>query len=123
MLTRTLPPEQWWIGAIISGVVLVIAIHPIATTAKKKLLLPLVPLAGAAFIYLDTKGDGGAYPVIWFTVIMLTFAAMRIIFASHLRRQFSLVQSGQQMQPLTGRQNAVFWCTFLVVMVSMFIVI
>lgn len=123
MLTRTLPPEQWWIGAVISGVAFVVAIYPIATTAKKKLLLPLVPLAGGAFLFFDTAGDESAYPVVWFTVIMLTFVVLRIIFAPYLSRQFALVRSGQQMQPLTGRQGAVFWCAFLVIMVTMFIVI
>ncbi len=123
MLTRTLPPEQWWIGAVISGIALMIAIHPIATNAKKKLFLPLMPLAGGAFLFIDTAGDESAYPVVWFTVIMLTFVVLRIIFAPYLSRQFALVRSGQQMQPLTGRQNAVFWCAFLVIMVAMFIVI
>ncbi|WP_371799471.1 hypothetical protein OG963_24970 [Streptomyces sp. NBC_01707] len=123
MLTRTLPPEQWWIGAVISGAVFVIAMHPIATTAKKKLLLPLIPLVGGTYLFLDTAGDKDAYPVVWFTAIMITFAALRIIFAPYLRRQFALVRSGQRMQALTGRQQAIFWFTFLVVTVAVFLVI
>ncbi|WP_256062317.1 MULTISPECIES: hypothetical protein [unclassified Streptomyces] len=101
----------------------VIAMHPLATTAKKKLLLPLMPLAGGIFLFLDTAGDEGAYPVVWFTVIMLSFVVLRIIFAPYLRRQLALVHAGEQMQPLTGRQNAVFLCTLLVVMVALFVLI
>ncbi|WP_405686515.1 hypothetical protein [Streptomyces sp. NBC_00057] len=123
MLTRTLPPEQWWIGAVISGVVFVIAMHPIATTAKKKLLLPLIPLAGGAYLFLDTAGDEDAYPVVWFTAIMIIFAVLRIIFAPYLRRQFALARSGQRMQTMTGRQQAVFWFTFLIVTVAVLLVI
>ncbi|MFG2562711.1 hypothetical protein [Streptomyces sp. NPDC048496] len=123
MLTRTLPPEQWWIGAVISGVVFMIAVHPMATTAKMKLRLPLIPLGVGAFLFLDTAGDEDAYPVVWFTAIMITFVVVRIIFASYLRRQFALVRSGQRMQALTGRQQAVFWFTFLVVTVAVVVVI
>ncbi|MFJ8770457.1 hypothetical protein [Streptomyces clavifer] len=123
MLTRTLPPEQWWIGAVISGVAFVVAIHPIATTTKKRLLLPLIPLAGGIYLILGTAGDKDAYPVVWFTAIMGTFVMLRIIFAPYLRRQFALVHSGQQMEALTGRQQAVFWGTFLMVAIAVIIII
>ncbi|PCG81411.1 hypothetical protein CIB93_35560 [Streptomyces sp. WZ.A104] len=125
MLTSSFSTTHWWIAAAVSGIALAVAAQFLAATAKGRVLTALLPMAGAASVVVDSavRDYEGNTPLALYTATMLGLTLCRIIFAGYLRRQREVVRSGQQMEPLTGKQTALFFLTFTAVVTAMAVVL
>ncbi|MGW0787322.1 hypothetical protein ACWD04_03490 [Streptomyces sp. NPDC002911] len=125
MFTSSFSTTHWWIAAIVSGIALAAAAQFLATTTKGRLLAALLPLSGAAAVVLDSaaRDSEGDTPLVLYTVTMLGLTLCRIIFTKYLRRQREVMLSGKPMEPITGKQSALFFLTFAAVVMAMAIVL
>ncbi|MFD4898609.1 hypothetical protein [Streptomyces sp. NPDC058411] len=120
MFTSSFSTTHWWIAAIMSGIALTAAAQFLATTTKGRLLTALLPISGAAAVILDSsaRDHEGDAPLVLYTATMLGLTLCRIIFTRYLRRQREVMLSGKPMEPITGKQSALFFLTFATVVLA-----
>lgn len=112
---------EWWVAAIVSGIVLALALQSLATKRRDKLKLLLPPLGAAAYLVLASarRGYEAETPLALFTATALGLASTRVIFAGYLRRQLERARSGKPMKRATVPQVVLFLLTFAAVVMSM----
>ncbi|MEW2397408.1 hypothetical protein [Streptomyces sp. NPDC046862] len=122
MLTAHFTLTHWWIAAILSGLALAAAVQSMATKPRDKLIATVsVLLATALYTALRGSGDGARQALQLFILGTLPLAVLRLVFAGYLRRQLALKHSGQPMQEMTGKQIAIFFASFVAVVVGIVI--
>lgn len=119
MLTAHFTLTHWWIAAILSGLALAAAVQSMATKPRDKLIATVsVLLATALYTALRGSGDGARQALQLFILGTLPLAVLRLVFAGYLRRQLALKHSGQPMEEMTGKQIAIFFASFVAVVVG-----
>ncbi|MFJ9318507.1 hypothetical protein [Streptomyces globisporus] len=121
MLTSSFSLTHWWLAAVASGIALAIAAQSMAITARTKALSVLLPLVGAAAVFMGTtkRDDEEATPLMLYVAITLSLTLTRVIFAKHIRRQLDLKRSGKPMEEMTGAQTTVFLLTLVAIIAAM----
>lgn len=121
MLTSSFSLTHWWVAAAASGIALAVAAQSMAITARAKVLSLLLPLVGAASVFLSTTSNEGeeATPLMLYVAITLSLTLARVIFAKNIRRQLDLKRSGKPMEEMTGPQAAVFLLTLAAIIAAM----
>jgi hypothetical protein len=119
MLTAHFTLTHWWIAAIVAGLTLAAAVQSLATRPRDK-LIAAVSIVGATGLYTALRGSGeGARQALQLFILgTLPLAILRLLFAGYLRRQLALKRSGQAMEDITGRQQAIFFAAFVAVVIS-----
>ncbi|MFF7872398.1 hypothetical protein ACFZCT_39065 [Streptomyces qaidamensis] len=119
MLTAHFTLTHWWIAAIVAGLALAAAVQSLATRPRDK-LIAAVSIVGATGLYTALRGSGeGARQALQLFILgTLPLAILRLLFAGYLRRQLALKRSGQAMEDITGRQQAIFFAAFVAVVIS-----
>ncbi|MEV7233129.1 hypothetical protein AB0N06_03795 [Streptomyces sp. NPDC051020] len=122
MLTSTFSTADWWIAAVVSGLMFGLVMQSWASTRRQKLGLATAPALGCALtvgLFSAARGDGGQTPLMLYTGTMLGLIVTMAIFTKYIRRQLALMRSGKTPERATGKQVSLFLLTCFVVTLSM----
>jgi hypothetical protein len=125
MPTAEFSVASLWILAVVSGVALAVALQSMVDTRRGRLVAVAAPLAGAAFVLLNSavRGFEEGMPLKLYTLTALGLAAQRIIFAGFIKRLYERHRAGQPIEKLTGWQTTLFFVSFVVVVAVLAVVL
>jgi lysylphosphatidylglycerol synthetase-like protein (DUF2156 family) len=118
VLTDHFSLTHWWIAAVLSGLTLAVAVQSLAVKTRDKLIAAgSVALVTGLYTLARGSGDGAQQALQLFILGTLPLAILRLVFAGYLRRQLARKRSGQPMEALTGKQQAVFFATYIAIVI------
>ncbi|MBZ9641488.1 hypothetical protein [Streptomyces sp. PSKA30] len=122
MFTAHFTLTHWWIAAIVAGLALAAAVQSLAAKPRNKLIAAAsVVLAAGLYTALRGSGDGARQALQLFILGTLPLAVLRLVFAGYFRRQLALMRSGQPIEDITGKQQAIFFASFVAVVICIVI--
>jgi hypothetical protein len=122
MLTAHFTLTHWWIAAIVSGLALALAVASLARQTGGKLIAAAsVLIATGLYTALRGSGEGAHQALQLFILGTLPLAILRLVLTGWLRRQMALKRAGQPMEELTDKEIAIFFATFVAVVICIVI--